>query len=60
MPKDPSESQGSTDEASQTEIEIAVHIIGKGWVRKLFKSQAAADEWIDAHEADFDEIRWAN
>ena len=59
MTKDVGTNQGSMDGASHVEIEIAVRMIGKGWVRRLFKSQAAADKWIDAHDGEFDEIRWA-
>lgn len=39
--------------------ELAIHLIGKGWVRKTFRSEAVALAWLDRHAGDYDEVRWA-
>lgn len=39
--------------------EIAVKL-AKGWSRKAFRSEAAAIAWLNAHDGEYDEVRWAS
>lgn len=34
-----------------------IHIIGKGWIEKSFRTEAQADRWFERNEGNFDEVR---
>lgn len=40
-------------------IEIAFRKIGEGWKRRVFKSQAALEKWLDKHGEGLAEVRVA-
>jgi hypothetical protein len=40
-------------------VEVAIHLIGRGWVRRTFRNEAAASRWLSDHAGDYDEVRWA-
>jgi hypothetical protein len=38
--------------------EIAVHMIGKGWVRKS-GTEAQLNRWLANHEGEYDNVMWS-
>ena len=40
-------------------LDLAFRKFGEGWKRKTFKTEAAADRWLDANADDLAETRWA-
>ena len=46
-------------EVSIAPPEVAIHLIGEGWVRRTFKTKAAEARWFTQHAGEYDEVRWA-